>query len=102
MTCSTWKRPAYKERELDLSEWKRVGDVFFNNGITNVELFGGDVLLRNDMLIPFIKYLKEKDFVIYLPTNSNLIDEKMAFDLVEASVDRIYLSTDGLTVYMTA
>jgi MoaA/NifB/PqqE/SkfB family radical SAM enzyme len=95
-TCTTWRRPANPKDELSLSDWKKIADISFDVGIRNIELFGGDVLLRKDILIPLIRYLKEKKFVIHMPTNSNLLDETTARNLVETQVDFLYLSTDGI------
>lgn len=95
-TCTTWKRPTDKEKELNLADWKKIVDILHANGSRSIELFGGDVLLRKDILIPLIHHLKAKDLTVHMPTNTNLLDEKTAAELVKTQVDYIYLSTDGI------
>jgi radical SAM protein with 4Fe4S-binding SPASM domain len=95
-TCTIWQRPKGNKPELSLEGWKSIVDQFAQKNISSVELFGGDVFLRKDILFGLINYMKEKRITIYLPTNCNLLDRQSAFDLVETQVDKIYLSTDGV------
>lgn len=95
-TCTMWKRPKNKEAEVSLDGWKHIIDKLYKNGLTAVEPFGGDVLLRKDVLFPLLHYLKKRNFIIHLPTNCNLLDKETAEDLVNSEVDFIYLSMDGI------
>jgi radical SAM protein with 4Fe4S-binding SPASM domain len=95
-TCTIWKRPIEKKNEISLEQWKATADKLIKKGMASVELFGGDVFLRKDILIPLIKYLKEKNMTIYMPTNCNLLDRNTAIELVKSGVDKLYLSTDGV------
>lgn len=93
-SCSMWRREIPSIKELDLDGWKRVADELLINNVKVVELFGGDVFLRKDILIPFIKYLKNLNIIIHMPTNSLLLDEEMASALVQMGIDYIYISVD--------
>jgi len=95
-TCTVWKRPKNDKPELTLEEWKRIADKLISRGMESVEIFGGDVLLRKDILFELIKYLKQKHLTVYMPTNCNLLDEETAAKLVESGADKLYLSTDGV------
>ena len=84
-TCNIWKRSGNINEELTLDEYKRFIDEICDYGgnYNNVEMFGGDALLRKDVLIPLIKYIKEKGIQrCSLPTNGNLLDEEIAHGLV--------------------
>lgn len=95
-TCSAWRRPQDEERkkEITFDGWKTIIDKLFNAGVSVVELFGGNVLLRKELLINVLRYLDEKGFTIHLPTNQIGLDDEIAEVFME-SVDMIYLSSDG-------
>jgi len=95
-TCTAWKRPRANLKELELSDWKRIVEQLYDNNISDVEIFGGDVFLRKDILMPLIRFIKEKAMTIHLPTNANLLDQDTAKELVVSGVDFIYLSVDGV------
>ncbi len=66
-------------------------------GARNYELFGGDALLRPDVLIPLTAYIKSKTgLTCDLPTNCNLMTQKIARDLVDAGIDNVWISLDGV------
>jgi radical SAM protein with 4Fe4S-binding SPASM domain len=91
-----WSRPWDVDQELSLEQWIRAADILADAGVRVVEIFGGDVLLRKDVLIPLIKHFKKRDVAIHIPTNCNLLDRETAKALVESCVDSLYLSTDGV------
>jgi len=95
-TCTIWKRPKAGIQELGLAEWKRIVEQLSENNIRIVELFGGDVFLRQDILMPLIKFIKERGMTIHLPTNGNLLNLDIAGELVRSGLDVIYLSVDGI------
>lgn len=95
-TCTLWKRDAAKESEASLDDWKHIIDQLYKNGVQVVELFGGDVLLRKDILFDLIEYLKSRDIIVHLPTNCNLLDKESAERFVHSGLDCIYLSMDGV------
>ncbi len=91
-----WQRQAIKSDELPLAEWRRYIDMALDYPIENVELFGGDVLLRKDILLPLIHHIKSKNLKSNIFTNGNLLDETTARRLVDSGVDEIYISMDGI------
>ena len=102
-TCAFWTRPQQeeKEKEIDFDEWKVVVDKLADAGVKVTEIFGGNVLLRKKLLISILKYLKEKEFIIHLPTNQIGLDDDIA-DAITEYVDFVYISTDGVGEYQDA
>lgn len=66
------------------------------SGIRKIELFGGDALLRKELLIEMVRFCRENDIYTFFPTNSLGLTEQTARDLVEAGLNHIYLSLDEL------
>lgn len=97
--CTIWKRSKQinTNEELTLEDWKKVVDQLVEDNIQLIEIFGGDSLIRKDVTIPLIKYIKQKNEKIFveLPTNCNLLDKNTAIDFVNSGLDRIYISLDG-------
>lgn len=98
ISCSMWKREETidPKEEMSLMDWKRCIDMISERGIEDIELFGGDALLRKDVLVPLIKYIHSKGIHTNLPTNGNLLDREMAFELVNSGLDDIYISIDAI------
>jgi len=99
-TCTAWKRPAEEEikKEIGVHEWKNIIDKLEAAGVRIAEIFGGNVLLRKDVLIPVLQYLREKKFIVHLPTNQIGLDDEIAGAIVSC-VDYLYISTDGVGEY---
>ena len=55
-TCNIWRRYDGErfEEEIGIDEWKIVIDKLIERGIKAYELFGGNVLLRKDVLISLL------------------------------------------------
>ena len=95
-TCTLWQR-TNRAGELTLQEWRDAVDMSAALGARNYELFGGDALLRPDVLIPLTAYIKSKAGLFCdLPTNCNLMTQKIARDLVDAGIDNVWISLDGI------
>lgn len=95
-TCTLWQRTD-RGNEMTVDEWRRAVDMSAALGARNFELFGGDALLRPDVLVPLMTYIKSKDgLTCDLPTNCNLMTRKTARDLVEAGIDNVWISLDGV------
>lgn len=96
-TCSFWKRPQQEEKkkEICLEKWKIIIDKLADAGVKDTEIFGGNVFLRKDLLIPLLRYMKEKKFTVHLPTNQIGLDDEIA-DALHQYVDSLYVSTDGV------
>ena len=56
----------------------------------------GEPLLHK-RIIDMIRYAKERDVWVETSTNAMLLDEEAARKIIDAGLDRIYLSMDGLT-----
>lgn len=96
-TCSMWRRPQQLEisNELDLPGWLAVVDQLAAAGVRSAEIFGGNALLRKDVLIPLLQRLYEKGMAVHLPTSGIGLDDELAEATVKY-VDTVYISTDGL------
>jgi MoaA/NifB/PqqE/SkfB family radical SAM enzyme len=95
-TCTLWQRTD-KSDEMNLEEWKKAVDQSAKLGARNFELFGGDALLRPDVLIPLTAYISSKPGLCSdLVTNCNLMTEKTAKGLVEAGLHDLWISIDGV------
>lgn len=94
-TCSMWQRQKSQE-ELSLADWQRIVDMCYAQGVKYIELFGGDALLRKDVLVPLIAHIKTYPIEADLVTNCNLMDRAMAEGIVGAGLDDIWLSIDGV------
>jgi MoaA/NifB/PqqE/SkfB family radical SAM enzyme len=97
--CTIWQRGKNSDisKELSLEDWKKCVDRIGLKKLNVIEIFGGDCLIRKDVTIPLIKYMKSQnpDIIIDMPTNSNLLDKKTAQELVKSGVNTIYISLDG-------
>lgn len=96
-TCNMWKRTQDKEleKEIGIEEWKLISEKLVNAGVKTVEIFGGNVLLRKNLLIELSKFLYEKGISIHIPTNQIGLDDDIAKSMA-MYVDKVYLSIDGL------
>lgn len=95
-TCNIWKRPSSAENELEWDDWEPILKKLSQNGIKSIEMFGGDALLRKNLLLKMARFCKEHAIDSYFPTNSNLLDEKMIVDLLAAGLGTIYFSLDEI------
>ncbi len=93
--CTAWRRTRHKDRELSCAEWIEVARKLVSLGAGTFELFGGDIFLRKDVVIPLVRELKLLGCEVHTATNSNLIDPQTAEALSEC-LDVIYISTDGV------
>ncbi len=94
-TCNIWKW-GNREPELDWKDWKDILCGLRDYGINSVEIFGGDALLRKDMLFEFIAYCSRIGLETFMPTNSILLDPATASGLADSGLGTIYLSLDGV------
>ena len=95
--CNIWKRPVDKSKELTWEQWEPVFRKLAQQGINSVELFGGDALLRKELLFEMIRFCRDHDIKTYFPTNSSSLNEETARQLVEAGLSTIYISLDETT-----
>jgi len=99
-TCTMWTRqlaqPGLAERELGLKGWSRFLHSIRHLRIRNIEMFGGDVLLRPDVFFPLVGYATQLGFPTDVACNGNLLTEAIARELAKTPLDAIYLSVDGV------
>ena len=96
-TCNIWKRNKNeKTHELDRDGWLSVLSKLKHYGIRSFEIFGGDALLRKDVIFDVVKYCAENEIQTYLPTNGNLCDRETVKNLIDAGLHTIYLSIDDV------
>ncbi|MDP3024012.1 MAG: radical SAM protein [candidate division Zixibacteria bacterium] len=94
-TCTIWNKGRLPG-ELSLKEWKNLVDQIAPLNIVNVELFGGEALLRPEVLFDLIEHISSYGIQKDVVTNCSLIDQATAEKLVESSLDKIYISVDGV------
>lgn len=96
-TCTMWKRPVdeEKKKEIEFDGWKGIIDKTADFGIRIAEIFGGNVLLRKELLAAVLRYLREKGFIVHLPTNQIGLDDDIA-KVITDCVDHVYISVDGV------
>jgi radical SAM protein with 4Fe4S-binding SPASM domain len=94
--CTMWQRKTDKDHELSLMEWRDVLDQLREMDVGTVEFFGGDALLRKDVLVELVRHATSLGIVSYLPTNSHLMTTDVTEGLVDAGLDFIWFSLDGI------
>jgi radical SAM protein with 4Fe4S-binding SPASM domain len=94
--CNIWKRNVAKDSELDWEGWKKVFQRLKDYGVGTVEIFGGDALLRKDVIFKAIRFCNENGIETFLPTNSILLDKETARNLVDSGLGTIYFSLDEI------
>lgn len=94
-SCTAWKRPSDPASELTSEQWLDVGRQLLDRGVESIELYGGDVLLRKNVVFPLVRLLDEGGCHVHMPTNSNLLDAPTA-QVLAAHLYQMYLSTDGI------
>ncbi|KPJ59721.1 MAG: hypothetical protein AMJ46_10245 [Latescibacteria bacterium DG_63] len=94
-TCTMWRR-GRREEELTLEGWKRAVNECAKAGISNIEMFGGDALLRQDVLFPLIRHARGKGVECDVVTNGLLLDEAVARELVLCGTNLVAISIDGI------
>jgi radical SAM protein with 4Fe4S-binding SPASM domain len=91
-----WSMPWNLKDELSPDEWILVADSLIEAGVKTMELYGGDVFLRKDALIPLLRHLRERDVTVHIPVNSLSLDSTTVRSLVDLRVNYLYFSTDGI------
>ena len=95
-TCNIWKRNTEEHEELSHDEWIAVLSRLKDYGIRSFEIFGGDALLRKDVIFDIVRYCAENGIKTYFPTNGNLCDRGTVKELIDAGLNTIYISIDDV------
>jgi radical SAM protein with 4Fe4S-binding SPASM domain len=101
MTCNIWQKTQdrtseFKQMELAAPRWNQIIDRLYQAGISSVEIFGGDALLRKDVAYSMIKRCTQLGMHTFFPTNAMLLDRETVQQLVSAGLGTIYFSLDGI------
>jgi len=92
--CNIWQRPVIIENELTENDWLPILENLAANKVKSVELFGGDALLRKELLVKMIQFCSSHGMDTYFPTNSSSLKESVVKELVDAGLSTIYFSLD--------
>ena len=85
------------EKQKDELNFAELEDLFFELkeiGINNIELSGGEPMLRKE-LFKIVKYAKERGFYVKILTNGSLLSKEKINLLEELGLDEIAISLDG-------
>ncbi|MEM5853481.1 MAG: radical SAM protein [Candidatus Aenigmatarchaeota archaeon] len=93
--CETWKVWSKSEEELKLCELKKVVNEIGGWGGINISFAGGEPFLRKYELLECIKLAKKWNLVTHVTTNGQLINRKIAEEIVCSGLDYLQLSLDG-------
>ena len=100
-TCNIWKwadekLTGPKDGELKAEKFEYMVEKLYRFGVGTVEIFGGDALLRKDIVYSILNRCTGLGLDSYFPTNSNLLDQETAQRLVSGGLGTIYFSIDGI------
>ncbi len=87
--------PATRDRELDDATLLRVADEAIEQGVGELYLVGGEILVRRDAALALMARVKGAGLRGDLTTNGTLLDDRVVAQLVETGWDRVQLSLDG-------
>ncbi len=94
-TCVMWQRGS-SGAEMPIEGWKRFIDDAARARFINLEMFGGDALLRPEILFPAVSHATERGIPCDLTTNGLLLDSEAARQVVVSGTRVVYLSLDGV------
>jgi len=93
--CSFFGLPRLQSRDMSFRQWKRIIDILVDNGCERVTLSGGEPTLYR-RLPDIIAYCSRKGLYTAMTTNGIAMTRSLAAKLVEAGVDYVQVSLDGL------
>lgn len=93
--CAMWRRKKDYE-EMDLAGWIKAVDMLAEHGTRLIFLFGGDLLLRTETLIPLATYIVEKGINCEITINGNLLNKDNAKELIGTGAGNIGVSIDAI------
>lgn len=95
-SCTMWKRDGMIEQEMTLQDWVSCFDDVNAGGLQDVELFGGDALLRADVLMPLIRHIHDSGVHTNITVNGALLDKENARAFVQSGLDEFNISIDAM------
>ncbi len=94
-SVSNYFSDADLHRELKTEEIKHILDQAVAMGIPKVDYFGGEPLLRKD-IVELVRYGEELGLYISLTTNAWMLNRQMILDLKQAGISCINVSLDSV------
>jgi MoaA/NifB/PqqE/SkfB family radical SAM enzyme len=94
--CSVGKYEVDKTNELTNEQIKKVLDQIIEMGTFKVDFFGGEPLLRKD-IIDLVTYGSKKGLYISITTNAWLLTKDLTRKLKKAGISCINISLDSIT-----
>lgn len=92
--CDIWKNTP--GNELDLEAWKKIIDEFREwIGPFSLKFAGGEPLVRRD-IVELTRYCRDNEITVGINTNGTLINKKMAVELLDAGINELNVSLDGI------
>ena len=88
--------PSSLNETMPLSKVREVADQADELGVYEFDLQGGELLLFPEKFFELVKAIGPERFYTYLTTNGYFLDEKMAYRLAEAGIDRVSVSIDSI------
>jgi len=88
----------YRRGYMELALFKRIIDEGVENGLCSVKLSLRGEPMLHPKLVEMVRYAKDKGILdIYFNTNATLLDEDKINRLIDAGLDRISISIEGIT-----
>lgn len=78
-------------REMDSGEVKRLINEIVSLGSVKINFFGGEPLLRPD-IVEMVRYASRQSLFVFLDTNGVLLDNEMVADLKESRISCVLVS----------
>jgi radical SAM protein with 4Fe4S-binding SPASM domain len=96
--ATTFRGKAVKKGFISSDAVKRIIDEGINNNLYGIKFnIRGEPLLHPE-IHEFVKYAKQKGLIdVYFNTNAMLLTEKIAGKLIDAGLDRLSISFEGIT-----
>lgn len=96
--CNCTSNPTGSKAEMSDDECKKIIDVIYNQArVPSISFTGGEPTLRFETLVNCIEYAKTLGMRVNLITNGTLINENKAKKLVNAGLDSVQVSIEGVT-----
>ncbi|MCK5708648.1 MAG: radical SAM protein [Candidatus Aureabacteria bacterium] len=97
--CTTCPRSKMKRKTgvMEMELYKSLIDQAYDMGVTKVHLHNYGEPLLDKTLIEKIAYAKEKEMKPKIFTNAALMTEEISRKIIEAGIDEVKISMDGVT-----
>jgi len=96
--CNCTTNPSGSNWELSIDEFKQIIRTIYEEAkVPSISFTGGEPTLKPEILIACIKYARDLGMRVNLITNGTLIDKDYAQKLVNAGLDSVQVSIEGVT-----